>query len=379
MDDWAVALLDSGIPASIGLILHLLIAGGNSLLDGSNLLKLLADRLENLNDANLSKLYDRLIEILQVPQAEHIDRELQQPELKRSPSMDKKLGDKYGTLFKRSSSIPLELATILEDDDAAETINSIVTQYFYKTDLAEFVAGLDKLGYIRNDLRTTTDLLRAVVTQKVENQMVVAQLVLHLLRDGFCADDQIRAAIQAVAAEFREDPTIGRNLVRIYAHLVNEEAAGFEQFEELFGEMRPIWSAIVGPFFMLMDKLKGDWIDDLMETPFWKDLAFLDVTEVAEKLAKLKEWGIISYLPQYEIAAKFAEQFDVHVLDQEDVPIDARDIAPIVFELLVRAKEAQLRAVAPAIKRWFAHSLDLVPGLAEKFGEDGRRVADALR
>jgi hypothetical protein len=180
--------------------------------------------------------------------------------------------------------------------------------------------------------------------------------------------------------------TKGRKLVKIYARMLNPdlEIASFDDFEDLFGSMRPIWREILPVFFFDLDQLRGDWMDDLIKSEFWRDVRFLGVDSILQKFDALKQWELMSYLPQYEVASLFADSVKegrpkVSVLVQDDLPIDAQDVAPLVFEVLVGLEGRDLQRAAEEVRRWMAPFAELVAELAEKFGEAGGRVAAALQ
>jgi hypothetical protein len=377
--DWRERLLQSGLAPSVELVLRLLLAQGSTVAAGDTVLDRLAPLMATVKDQSVIDLYNSVLEVNHsaLPPQEQSDRELQRPELQRSPSVDKELDGKYGTLFKRSSSIPVELAQ-LADEAEEETMNSIVNQYFFKPDREEFTENVQKLGYTANDARTVADLVRAIVSQKEENQMVIARLPGELCQDGFFGEEHLFEGVKTIANEWKDSTAVGRKLAGVYAQLVNFEIAKLEQFEELFGEMRGIWHGVVPQLFASLDQLKGSsWLDDLLEIDFWRELRFVQGAGIAEKLAILKEWDVLSFLPAHEVAARFAASWDAGAL--KDEAVEAREVAPLVFELLVGLPEPQLATVAATLKGWFRSPGVAVGDLAARHGEGGQRVASLVQ
>jgi hypothetical protein len=378
---WSDDLLQSDVPVAAELLVTLLLAGGAPMAQAHpEVMGRLSARVSELADETLSERHAELLELVRgaVGPAEQSQRELEQPELRRSPSIDTSLNGKYGSLFKHSGSIPLELAQI--ERAAGESLDALVKQYFYNPDVPQFVRDLTtKLGYEPGP-RTASDLLRAVVDQPVPNQMVVSQLVLELLREAMYDEAQLLVAVRALAEEAAADATKGRKLVRIYAKLVNQEVATFDHFQDLFGPMQAVWDGIIPTFFLQLDQERGDWFDDLLESQFWRDVEFIEGSLQA-KFDALKEWEMLSYLPHFEVAAAFAESVaagtpDPNTLASADV--DPAAVAPVVFEFLTGLGESELPQAAAAAKELFTKHRHLVPAFVERHGDAGARIASFL-
>jgi hypothetical protein len=347
-------------------------------------LSALQTQVQNSGDESLIAAHASLAKLVGVPipAAEQNERELQEEGLRQSPSIDRELSAQYGTLFKRSTSIPLELAEMGEVP-AGETVAAGVSQYAFTQDLQALLTELKRLGYREGDVQVAVDLLKAVVEMPADRQMVAAPCVLDVLRAGYYGEDEVRAAVRTVAAECTAEPTKARKLVRVFAQLVAGEVASFDHFEELFEPLKNGWGGIIPEFLEQLDQIRGEWIDDIMESEFWRNAKFLGVESIFEKLDKLKEWEMVGFLPQYEIASLFADRarggkLDPDLLFREDLGIDEKEIAPLIFEILTAVSEIPSGAV-PGLKRWFQGHKKIIPHLAERFGEPGNRVAALLQ
>jgi hypothetical protein len=385
LSKWSTGLLQSGTSTSLELLIQFLIAGGAELAATTpGILERLQIQVEATADPTLIQSHRSLTELVGggIPSAEQNEKELQDEGLKQSPSIDRELSAQYGTLFKRSSSVPLELSEMGDVNDG-QTVAAAVSQYSYSQDLHELLNELKRLGYREGDTQAAIDLLRAVVEMPVDRQMVASPVVLDVFRAGFYNEEEVRAAVRAVAAECGAEPAKARKLVRIFAKLVAEEVAAFDHFEELFASLKPIWGGIIPEFLEQLDQIRGEWIDDIMESEFWRNAKFLGVESIFEKLEKLKEWEIVGFLPKYEIVSLFADssregKMDPDLLFQEDLGVDQKEIAPLIFEILTGIGEIPSGA-APALKRWFQKHKDIVGQLAERFGEAGARIASILQ
>jgi hypothetical protein len=217
----------------------------------------------------------------------------------------------------------------------------------------------------------------------VDKQVVAAPCVVDLLRTGYYGEAEVYAGLKSVAAESVSEGAKARKLVRIFAQLTAHEIASFDQFEELFEPLRAEWRGIVPEFLEQLDQLRGEWIDDILESEFWRNAKFLGVESIFDKIAKLKEWEMVGFLPQYEVACLFADsaqagKMDPDLLFREDLGIDRKEIAPLIFEILAGLSEIPPAAVPP-LKRWFAKHQEIVRELAGRFGENGARVAALLQ
>jgi hypothetical protein len=66
---------------------------------------------------------------------------------------------------------------------------------------------------------------------------------------------------------------------------------------------------------------------------------FLSADSIFQKFAMLKEWDLMSYLPQYEVASLFSDSArerrpDGTVLEGK-LPVDSAAVVPLAFEVLV--------------------------------------------
>ncbi|OHT02806.1 hypothetical protein TRFO_29934 [Tritrichomonas foetus] len=386
LSDWATHLIKSGNKNSLMMLIDLLVAGGAALTTPNQaILDQLKTKMSSVTDTELLERYTNLTDIIQsaVPPAEQTDRELRNPEMKHSPSVDKDLDGKYPTLFKRSDSIPLELSALADEDNDENDIASVVTNYLYNSDLAEAAAKLEALKYQKNELKTAVDLLRAVVQQPADRQLVISELVISMLYQGFYDDDLLRQAVTAVAKENPSDIEHGRKLALIFAQLLSKEVVTFDDFEGLFADMRGIWKYIIPTFFQENDRLLGTWIDEMMDCDFWRHVRFVDATTPDERLTAVHEMDIADFFPHLDLAYAFREKSKGGA-DGTDVvlacnTVDKEYLAPAIFDVLLSFQDAQMEAAAGKLKQYFAPVKKVFAELGEKGGERGKKLAGLLQ
>jgi hypothetical protein len=104
--------------------------------------------------------------------------------------------------------------------------------------------------------------------------MVAAPCVLDVYRAGFYGEEDAQATVRAVAEECAGKAAKARKLVRVFAQFVAEDVASFDYFERLFKSLKGIWAGIAPEFLEQLDQIKGEWIDEIMESEFWKNAEF---------------------------------------------------------------------------------------------------------
>lgn len=404
LNDWANLLMKSGNKNSLMMLIDLLAAGGQALIMANQgILDQLKQKMSSITDKELLEHYSNndVIQSAVSPQ-EQTDLELQNPQMKHSPSMDKKLDEQYGTLFKRSSSIPLELCQLADNQNDQNDINSIVNDYLYNSDLSGAVSKLEELGYQKNDVKTAIDLLRAVVEQSSDKLLVISELVFELLYQEFYNNDMIKQAFNVVSKENPNDIEHGKKLVLVFAQLIWKEVVGFDDFQPLFESMKGIWQCIIPTFFQETDRLLGAYaIDEMMESDFWRQARFLDVDigiganananenkpiDIGTRLKRMHDMEVADFYPQFEVAYQFREKALAGsndkaasvILAHEVSNNDREDLLRLVFEVLLSFEEKQRIDLTGRLKNYFSHSKAVLPELAQKFGDNGKKLADLL-
>ena len=386
LTDWENRLMQSGTVSSLGLALNLFLASGAVVAKNhQNVVDRLSEKVKAAKEAELEEPFKALQDMMHegVETKEQNEKELMSPEMKKSPSVDKELGGKYGSLFKKSSSIPVDLSQLAGADDEEESMSSLVKQYFFNPEILEFLEGLERLNYKKGDGRVALDLLRAIVEQSSQNIMVVWQLIGELWRNGFYSEDELKDSLKTVATEAAGDQEKGRKLALIYAQLVNTELLTLDDFEELFAPLRSVWKVVIHTLFIQMDQLRGEWIDDILDSEFWRNAQFLGVDSMPEKLARLQEWELLSFLPQYEIAAQFLDSaktgtLNIDFTSQDDL-IDRHELAPIIFEVIASFDDNLMNKAASQLKSWFQPCSPGIPEMASRCGAKGAALAALLK
>ena len=389
--EWTKNLMKSGTKNSLMMLINLLNEAGTGIMNlCPDILEELKEKMKSATDKELLDCYARLNDTIQsaIPPAEQIDRELHNPEMKHSPSMDHTLDGKYTTLFKRSSSIPLELDALADEENDENEIASVVTNYLYNSNLSEAVDKLGQLGYNKNELRTAVDLLRAVVEQPANRLLVISELVVDLLYQDFYSVELLKQAFQDVAKEHPDDVECGKKLVLIFAQLLSKEVVTFDDFEPLFENMKGIWTSIIPSFFQETDKLLGVFaIDEMKENDFWRQAKFIESNDIAEILTKMHEMDILDFYPQYKVAYNFREQVlakndekasnavlsSAHI--DEHPSEDKKELVALLFEVLLSFNDQTMEYWAGKLKKpYFEPMKPLLEELSTKFGERGHKL-----
>ena len=383
---WTNMLMQSGSVHSLTLAVHMLRAIGTVAAQKHKpIIDRLAEKVKGAHDKELDELFASLVKELEGPsdETEQISRELKSPEMRKSPSVDRELGGKYGSLFKKSSSIPMELSQLAGDDEEEESLATLVNQYFYHPEFPEFMEGLERIGRKRGDGKMALDLLNVIMEQPEENIMVVWQLLAELWRSGFYGDDELKAALMKVAEESSGDERKGHKLALVYAQLVNAEIISLDDFEEVFAPLRSVWKTVVHTLFVQMDQLNGGCLDDILDNELWRNVQFLGVDTMPEKLARLQEWDLLSFLPQYDAAYAFwssakTGKLNTDFTTQDDI-IDRHELAPIIFEVMVSFDDDLMARAASELKSWFQPCSPGIPDVASRCGEKGAALAALLK
>ena len=210
----------------------------------------------------------------------------------------------------------------------------------------------------------------------------------------------IKEAFKVVSSENPNDIEHGKKLVLVFAQLIWKEVVGFDDFQPLFESMKAIWQYIIPTFFQETDRLLGAYtIDEMMESDFWRQARFLDVdvgigsnaanqpNDIGTKLKKMHDMEVADFYPQFEIAYNFREKAlngnsekaaDV-ILSNEASNSDKEELLRLVFEVLLSLNENQRNDLAQRLKGYFAQSKAILPELSEKFGDNGKKLADLLQ
>ena len=386
LSKWADNLIKKGNKNSLMMLIDLLLAGGAALTTPNQaILNQLATKMSSVTDPELLERYNNLTEMIKspMPAAEQTDRELRNPEMKHSPSVDKDLDGKYPSLFKRSSSIPVELSTLADPDNDENDIVSVVTKYLYNNDLSEASAKLDELNYQKNNQKTADDLLRAVVQQPPERQLVISELIISMLYNNYYDEEMLKKAIITIAKENPNDIEHGRKLSLIFAQLIAKEIVTFDDFETLFADMKSIWKHIIPSFFQENDRIFGEWIDEMMESDFWRQVRFVDATNINDKLNAVHEMDISDFFPHYDLAYLFRDKSkngsDGTAVIIANENINKEYLAPVIFDLLLTFPDAQMESSAKKLKNYFSSVKGVFGELGEQNGERGHKLTSLLQ
>jgi hypothetical protein len=268
--------------------------------------------MKSVTDEQLNEKYNRIICFIKDSAEEAImdliQKELHNPIMTHSPSIDTSLDGQYKKLFKKSESIPASLADLAEGiDEDDDTIDGAVSTYFLSTNASNFVTTIESLGYKKGTIEAAIDLLKAIIRQPDQNQLVVTQLAEELINQGFYDLEILKNAIKTIEHESPEDEKAGDVFARIFAILVNDKLVSFDDFEDLFKEMIPIWKYVVPKFLFEIENLKGEISSDIEESEFWSTLKFTGADDTADKVTILSLWGIINFFPEYEAFEKLEE------------------------------------------------------------------------
>jgi hypothetical protein len=294
-------------------------------------------------------------------EVEH-EMELQQPHMTHSPSFDKDLNQKYPSMFKKSTSVPLDLSA-MADDDA-----DLLTQYFFHPDAQKFI---DKYR------GTFCELLRDICDQPDDRQSLVSQLVLEWARLKRLQSSEIRSNMRELCEKFVDNLNGGKKLVKIYAQLTNEEAVTYDDFEFIFEPVFGFYREIIPTLFASLNELSGDWSNDLIESEFWREIRFVEGKNIVERIDRMDEWKVLQYFPQFEVAHEFACKLKRNIVSVENV-LEENGMQVLMFEVLSCFEESKVVLVVDRLRSWFSPIMESVRELGSRFGSGGELVSKLL-
>jgi hypothetical protein len=88
------------------------------------------------------------------------------------------------------------------------------------------------------------------------------------------------------------DGAKARKLVRIFAPLIAQEIASFDQIEELFGPLRRSWGVLVREFLEELAKIGGEWMDKILESEFRRMATFFASSQSLRRLQSSRNWKL---------------------------------------------------------------------------------------
>ncbi|KAH0789287.1 hypothetical protein GPJ56_006838 [Histomonas meleagridis] len=374
LSQFANELIKSKEPKSVQLLISLFIHGGTNLIEqNKEILTTLSKRMEEIHDEEIINEYNELCEMTKtgLKENEQSERELKHPEMQHSPSIDQDLDMKYPSLFKHSESIPAQLSALSGEEEDDKTMESIVGGYLYSSNPDEFAVKIEKIGYHKNDQKTAVDLIRAVAKQPEQNQLVVSELVLSMRNAGYFDDTMLKNAIKIVSKEFANEVAPAIALGRIYAILVNEEITTFDDFVDLFGDMKGIWKSVIPSIFTFVDQICGSWFDNMMESQFWRDLDFIDAKTFEEKLDKMKEWDIADVYPHYDAANGFIQlvkegKDPSDYISKLDQTVSRDELTKLIIQQMEALDDKEIDNVVTKMKEFFRAEKEIIESMATK-------------
>jgi len=339
LDEWMNLLLASDYSQSIRLLIELLNGGGISLIQHiDSKFESLNQKMKVINEEDIQVVYNKLIEVRNsaIPEPQQIDDQINKPEMHQSPSIDRELDGQYGKLFKKSTSVPQNLAELADSDDQ-EGLSHALYSFFIGNRIEEFLDSIQSLGYGKDAENTAHDLINSICQQSEDKLPIVSKLVIELYQKGFYTIEQLKLAFQVVSKDASK-PTI---LSRLFAFVVSSEIFSFDDFEPLFKDMKANWNVAIPAFLIEMDKIKGSIFEDINDSDFWKNQRFTQSTAFAERVSVLKQWDILGFYPEYDIVSQFAETSQTpkeatnFVLSSLEAVQDSGLLASLLFQQLL--------------------------------------------
>lgn len=378
LGQWSSQLLKSGIPVCLRLLIDLLLAGGAAIIKGhENILKQLEEKMNSISDVNIRDPYKKLLDLVKVtePPKVTMQKELKEPSMKQSPSIDTSLDGEYKKLFKRSDSIPVDLEYFQDEaDEDQDNIDGAVMTFFLSTNVDNFITLFQDLGY-NNSIDSAKELLLALSRQNEANQLVVAELAVELIKQKFFEADTIKAAMREVATENKEDEKVGICIAHIFALLVNEQFASFDDFAPIFHEMDSIYKAVIPRFLFSISEMRGDIANDMAESEFWSQLKFIeDAEDNLDRVEILNLWEVIEFYPQFDAyervaKAKSADDAAKAISEFAEKVSDVAQYVNLAIEALTHLPADQGKAAVAKAKAFFNKNKNAVDQAVKAHGD----------
>ena len=381
LTDWSNQLLKANTSVSLRLLIDLLLAGGIAIFKGQDqIINELTEKMKAVTDKSVQDHFAKLTELIKLsePVQNTIKKELSDAAIAHSPSMDTSLDGEYKKLFKKSESIPASLQDLAEGlDEDEDTIEGAVSTYFLSTSSTNFITTIESLGYKANSVETAIALLKAIIAQPEQNHVVVTQLAVELIKKSFYDADTLKNAMKTICKESPEDDKIGCAFARIFAILVNDEYATFDEFESMFADMKGIWKYVVPKFLFEIEDMKGEINDELTESEFWHTLKFVDEPDTADKLTVLDLWQITNFFPEYEAISKIDKiksgaEIAKAVNELLQTITDKDLFVLLLIEYLIQLPEAEGKAAVKGLMQFFGRNQVAINAAIAKLGEKAK-------
>ena len=383
LTEWSKQLLAANTTVSLRLLIDLLLAGGIAIFKGHEaMLQELADKMKDVKDEQLIEHYSKLTDLIKLsePVSKTITKELSDAAIAHSPSMDTSLDGEYKKLFKKSESIPASLQDLAEGlDEDEDTIEGAVSTYFLSTNAYNFITTIESLGYKAQSIETAIELLKAIISQPEQNHIVVTQLAVELIKKKFYDAQILKDAMKSISKENPEDEKIGDVFARIFAILVHDEYATFDEFETMFDDMKNIWKYIVPKFLFEIENMKGEISDDLNDSDFWHSIKFIDEPDTADKVTVLGLWNIINFFPEYEAISKLEDQKSGAEIAKIcngllETITDKPLFIHLLLEFLIEIPEAEGKIAISGLKQFLDKNKQATNEEAAKLGEKAQAL-----
>ncbi|EAX90426.1 hypothetical protein TVAG_221460 [Trichomonas vaginalis G3] len=382
LGQWSSSLLKSGINVCLRLLIDLLLAGGASVIkEQETIIKQLDEKMKGVTDQSLKDSYAKLLDLVKVTESAKVtmQKELKDPNMKHSPSVDTSLNGEYKKLFKRSDSIPVDLDYFQDDMEEKDNIDGAVETFFLSTNIANFITMFNELGF-KNDLESAKELLRAIGRQTEANQLVVAELAASLIQKNYFEQEMIKSAMTELAAEGKDDEKMGVCLAHIFALLVKEQFVSFDDFVQIFHEMSNIYKVVIPRFLFSISEIRGDIATDIAESEFWSQLKFVeDAEDNLDRADILNLWEVTEFFPQYDAferiaKAKNGEEAAKIVQDFAEKVPDVNQYIHLVIEGLTQLPPQEGKNAAAKLKGYFGKNKNAVDQAVASIGDKAKAL-----
>lgn len=382
LGQWSSSLLKSGINVCLRLLIDLLLAGGASVIkEQETIIKQLDEKMKGVTDQSLKDSYAKLLDLVKVTESAKVtmQKELKDPNMKHSPSVDTSLNGEYKKLFKRSDSIPVDLDYFQDDMEEKDNIDGAVETFFLSTNIANFITMFNELGF-KNDLESAKELLRAIGRQTEANQLVVAELAASLIQKNYFEQEMIKSAMTELAAEGKDDEKMGVCLAHIFALLVKEQFVSFDDFVQIFHEMSNIYKVVIPRFLFSISEIRGDIATDIAESEFWSQLKFVeDAEDNLDRADILNLWEVTEFFPQYDAferiaKAKNGEEAAKIVQDFAEKVPDMNQYIHLVIEGLTQLPPQEGKNAAAKLKGYFGKNKNAVDQAVASIGDKAKAL-----
>ena len=381
LEEWSKELLAANSNVALRLLIDFLSAVDEEVKGHEAIVKEIGERMKNVNDEQLNEKYNRIVCFIKAeePDVDLIQKELHNPIMTHSPSMDTSLDGQYRKLFKKSESIPASLADLAEGiDEDDETIDGAVSTYFLSTNASNFVTTIEGLGLQKGTVEAAIELLKAIIRQPEANQLVVTQLAAELINQGFYDLEVLKNAIKSIEHESPEDEKACDVFARIFAILVNDKLLTFDDFDDLFKEMEANWKYIVPKFLFEIENLKGEINEDIEESEYWSTLKFTNGVDTPDKVTILGLWNILNMFPEYEAFAKLEEQKTGEDFVKTALPIletiKQKSFYKLLLEAVLELPEAEQGKAIDGLKQIINKNKAAFNEAAEQVGDKAKAL-----